>query len=319
MGPTSIDPHLIVVFGATGDLFHRKLLPALFRLLERGVIDGRFRVLGVARRGDLDDASFRGLCERSLDQAGLTSREAARAAFVAALDYAQVQDGVAASYQALAERIAAIEDQHSLPHHRIFYLSLPPQAFPSTIEGLGAVGLNRSEGTTRLVIEKPFGRDLASAKALNQLLHRWFGLPDRSLPREGDRPEPDGAALRQRAVRAAVARRAHRSRADHGGRESLGVEAAPATTTRPARCATWCRTTCCSCCASSRWSRPASSRPTRARREAEGAPALDRADAERSRRPSCAASTAPVPRTAGPCRATRTNSAHRAAPRPSSR
>ncbi|MBI5434750.1 MAG: glucose-6-phosphate dehydrogenase [Planctomycetes bacterium] len=174
MSRTQVEPHLIVVFGATGDLFHRKLLPALFRLRKRGVIDGRFRVLGVARRGDLDDASFRELCERALDQSGLSSRESERAAFLAALDYQQVQDGVAASYQALAERIAGIEFTHSLPRNRIFYLSLPPRAFPSTIDGLGEVGLNRSSGSTRLVIEKPFGRDVASAKALNQLLHRWF-------------------------------------------------------------------------------------------------------------------------------------------------
>lgn len=82
--------------------------------------------------------------------------------------------GEAEDYQALAARIAKLEQAHHLPGNRVFYLALPPAAFPSTIVGLGEAGLHRSPGWSRLVIEKPFGRDLTSAQDLNRLLHRYF-------------------------------------------------------------------------------------------------------------------------------------------------
>ena len=84
------------------------------------------------------------------------------------------------------------------------------------------------------------------------------GTPDlsyRSLSRQGGSAEPAGAALRQQPVRTAVAPRAHSSRADHGGRGTRASRGAALSTTRPAHCATWCRTICCSCCASWRWNR----------------------------------------------------------------
>ncbi len=172
-----VEPHLFVVFGATGDLFHRKLLPALFRLVKRGLIDQRFRILGVARRGDIEDESYRILCGKALDAARVPESEVTRGMFLQSLHYQQVADGVPESYASLAERIHEIENEHDLPGNRVFYLSLPPQAFEPTIDGLGRAGLNRSRGFTRVVIEKPFGRDLASARELNQLVHRWYEEP----------------------------------------------------------------------------------------------------------------------------------------------
>jgi glucose-6-phosphate 1-dehydrogenase len=80
----------------------------------------------------------------------------------------------AADYQALARRIETIERARQIPANRAFYLGLPPQAFPGVIGGLGGAGLNRSAGWTRLVIEKPFGRDLATARDLNRLVHQHF-------------------------------------------------------------------------------------------------------------------------------------------------
>ena len=111
----------------------------------------------------------------------------------------------------------------------------------------------------RIIIEKPFGRDLASAqgaeRAAAQVLRRRAGLPHRPLPRQGDGAEPDGDALRQRDLRADLELQVHRPRADHGGGDARRRRRAAATTTRAAHCATWCRTTCSSSWRWSRWSR----------------------------------------------------------------
>ena len=106
------------------------------------------------------------------------------------------------------------------PLDRVFYLSTAPEFFPLIAGKLGAAGLNHAErAAVRIVIEKPFGYDLASARTLNAAaaggLRGAPDLPDRPLPGQGDRPEPDGAALRQRAVRAGLEPQLHRPRPDH--------------------------------------------------------------------------------------------------------
>jgi glucose-6-phosphate 1-dehydrogenase len=81
---------------------------------------------------------------------------------------------VAGGYEDLAARVASLEDEYGLRGNRVFYMALPPQVLPDAVEGLGEAGLNRSAGWVRLVIEKPFGRDLESARDLNGLVHRYF-------------------------------------------------------------------------------------------------------------------------------------------------
>jgi glucose-6-phosphate 1-dehydrogenase len=88
--------------------------------------------------------------------------------------YQSVGSGQVDDYEALAARLETLEKSAGLPANRVLYLALPPQAFPGTITGLGQAGLNHSAGWTRLVVEKPFGRDLATARDLNQLVHRYF-------------------------------------------------------------------------------------------------------------------------------------------------
>ncbi len=156
-------PLLLVIVGATGDLTRRKLLPALGALQARGELPSPFVVLGVARDPHPDDAAFRAI-----------AREALSALDENQIHYQTIGDGTAADFARIAEDIAALEREHGLPGNRVFYLALPPQAFASTVEALGAAGLNRSDGFTRLVVEKPFGHDLESARALNALLHRHF-------------------------------------------------------------------------------------------------------------------------------------------------
>ena len=168
-----VQPHLFVILGATGDLTRRKLLPALSHLAKTSLLSERHAIIGVGRGADQDDAGFRRWARQALADAGL-STEDIRQWCDECLHYQPVGQGAPQGYRALAERITALEREHDLPGNRTFYLAQPPSAFPGTITGLGEANLNRSPGWTRLVIEKPFGRDLASAGELNALAHRYF-------------------------------------------------------------------------------------------------------------------------------------------------
>jgi glucose-6-phosphate 1-dehydrogenase len=161
----SVQPEadVLVLFGATGDLSKRKLFPSLYNLERHGAL--RVPVIGVAR-SDWSDAGFR----QHAHDAILASRPDAMAAVIDALcerldlvagDYADL-----ATFQTLAETL----DRHN-SRHAVFYLAIPPSAFPLVIESLEAVGLTKRG---RVVVEKPFGRDLASAQELNAILHKAF-------------------------------------------------------------------------------------------------------------------------------------------------
>jgi glucose-6-phosphate 1-dehydrogenase len=172
--PRQIDPHLFVIFGATGDLTARKLLPALYRLSSRGALGPKSVILGVAIEPGLSDENFRARCCENLAASKVcTAEEAARFCDAQIFSFGLASDQ-GSDYRGVAERIVSLEQQHQLPGNRVFYLALPPTAFPTAIAALGQAGLNRGPGWTRLVIEKPFGRDLESASALNDLVHKYF-------------------------------------------------------------------------------------------------------------------------------------------------
>jgi glucose-6-phosphate 1-dehydrogenase len=166
----TIQPHLFVILGGKGDLMHRKLLPALYRAYLQGHLPSGCLFMGAARDTVTTDESFRDWALGALDDAGFDIDERARRWVAESLYYQSVRQG----YGPLAERVAALEEAHRLPGNRIFYLAMPPSAFPGAITGLGEAGLNRSRGWTRLVVEKPFGHDLESARDLNRLIHRYF-------------------------------------------------------------------------------------------------------------------------------------------------
>ncbi|MEK6243998.1 MAG: glucose-6-phosphate dehydrogenase [Pseudomonadota bacterium] len=168
------DSCVFVMLGGTGDLMRRKLLPALFYLADNKLLPEKYAILGVARDPDLTDAQFRRWARKSLAQAGLPARQGTRNWCDACLHYQAVDKTSATDYQALAARIASIERGSGIHANRVIYLALPPGAFSATIEALAEAGLHRSKGWTRLVIEKPFGHDLASAKRLNALVHKYF-------------------------------------------------------------------------------------------------------------------------------------------------
>jgi glucose-6-phosphate 1-dehydrogenase len=150
-----------VLFGATGDLAHKKLHPTLYRL----AVDDRMTlpVIGVAR-SSLTDAQFRSFAREAIrDREGSASDEALDA-LASRLTYVSGDYMDPATYEQLRERLGRAR-------HPLFYLAIPPSMFEPVIDRLMGVGLH--EGA-RVVVEKPFGRDLASARALNASLHRAF-------------------------------------------------------------------------------------------------------------------------------------------------
>jgi glucose-6-phosphate 1-dehydrogenase len=159
-------PHLVVLFGATGDLARRKLLPGLFRLSSSGFIPS-IRIIGVSLDA-IDAEGFRTIARASLDEFShrAVSNEA-WAAFAASVDYVPLAAGTAA-LAAAAERA---ERTFSGESRRLHYLSVPPSAALSAIKTLGEAGLVER---SRVVMEKPFGTDLASAVALNASVHEVF-------------------------------------------------------------------------------------------------------------------------------------------------
>jgi len=169
-----IDPHVFVILGGRGDMARRKLLPALYNLSEHGVLRDRGKILGVSRKSEFDDKTFRAWARSALAEAGYSSREEMSSWCEKCLHYEPLGEGSSGRYDALRRRIEALEAEAGLPGNRAFYLALPPEVFPEAIQSLGEAGLNGGPGWTRLVIEKPFGRDISSARRLNGLLHRYF-------------------------------------------------------------------------------------------------------------------------------------------------
>jgi glucose-6-phosphate 1-dehydrogenase len=160
-------PHVVVLFGATGDLARRKLLPGLFRLSKSGFIPG-CRVIGISLE-DMSPVAFRQFAREALAQ--FSSQEITDESwdsFAATLDYLPLARGT----EALKAAVAAAEQSfNGAESRRLHYLSVPPSAALSAVRMLGEAGLVER---SRVVMEKPFGVDLASAVALNNHLHEVF-------------------------------------------------------------------------------------------------------------------------------------------------
>lgn len=167
----SAPPGVIVVMGASGDLTSRKLLPALERLSRRGLLPQGFAVVGVART-QLDDEGFRQLMMKAVPDAGPGWSEIVKHSRYVAGDYVNE-----ATFSSLRTVLEDLEPEIGAPGNRTFYLATVPAVFEEVAAGLGAAGLNKpgKDGTAaRLVIEKPFGRDLESARHLDAALHNYF-------------------------------------------------------------------------------------------------------------------------------------------------
>jgi glucose-6-phosphate 1-dehydrogenase len=167
------EPSLFIIFGGTGDLSQRKLLPALGRLALDGHIAENCQVLGVARDTRRDDRSFRSLARDAMASSGLPQAEI-DALCSRRLHYQTIGKGEDSDYRALGARIENLEREHGLPACRTFYLALPPAAVGDALSGLGGADLNRCSGWVRIVVEKPFGHDLESARELIGVVRRYF-------------------------------------------------------------------------------------------------------------------------------------------------
>ena len=173
------DPNCFVIFGATGDLTQRKLMPALFRLYTQGLLPAGFSVIGAARR-EFSDDEFRGMMRTAVESAGaLRGVESAAAKweeFAQGLRYQAMQFDDGASYLRLGNLLDQEDERRGTKGNRLFYLSTPPDSFTVIGQGLGDVGLSHPPDGhwVRLVVEKPFGTDLASARALNASLHEHW-------------------------------------------------------------------------------------------------------------------------------------------------
>ncbi|MBV9424972.1 MAG: glucose-6-phosphate dehydrogenase [Solirubrobacterales bacterium] len=163
-----VHPTTLVIFGATGDLAHRKLLPALYNLAHEGALPERFELVGIARR-DLSQEEFRSMARASIERFSRRRPDAdVLEVLLGDMRYLSGSfddDGV---YTDVEQTLREFDEKAGRPLDHIFYLSTAPQFFPVIASKLGAAGLNEAgDAETRLVIEKPFGYDLVSARQLN--------------------------------------------------------------------------------------------------------------------------------------------------------
>jgi glucose-6-phosphate 1-dehydrogenase len=166
---------VLVIFGASGDLTRRKLLPALYELACVGCMHRKFEVLGVGRTA-MTSEEFRARARQGVvDSGGLRDFEGERwANFEKRLFYLAGDAGDKNFYPQLGARLAEMQADGSSPNH-LFYVSTPASVAAPIIEGLGSAGLNQNQrGWSRIVLEKPFGYDLESARQLNRTALRTF-------------------------------------------------------------------------------------------------------------------------------------------------
>jgi glucose-6-phosphate 1-dehydrogenase len=172
------DPATFVLFGGTGDLAHRKVVPALFQLWRTNLLPHELAIVAIGRR-PYSDEQFRGELRASLEQFSrvLPIEPAVWDDFAARISYHRGDFGDQALYDGLADRLDEIDREHGTRGNRLYYLATQPSAFAEIIAGLGQAGLDHEhhgQGWRRIVIEKPFGRDLTSAVRLNREVGKVF-------------------------------------------------------------------------------------------------------------------------------------------------
>ncbi len=167
----------LIIFGASGDLAYRKLLPALFTLACNDLLPENYVLLGAARTPYTDDA-FRDHIRQGVEEFGrIKPDECDRwQEFASRLYYQHIQYDERKDFQTLKQRLEELEKAHQTAPNRLFYLAIPPSIYPMVVENLGEVDFaQEQEGHfARLIVEKPFGTDYNSAFALNQHIHRYF-------------------------------------------------------------------------------------------------------------------------------------------------
>jgi glucose-6-phosphate 1-dehydrogenase len=169
------DPSLMVIFGATGDLAGRKLLPAVYNLAKQRLLPAGFAVVGAAI-DDMSDDAFR---KRAADLIAKFSRTQpveprVLQAFLDSVSYVKVDFGKLDDFKALQRKLDELDHARHVAGNRVYYCATPPPTYETIVEQLRAAGLVTGIGFHRIVVEKPFGSDLKSARELNRILQRVF-------------------------------------------------------------------------------------------------------------------------------------------------
>ncbi len=174
---TTAPPSVTVIFGATGDLTRRKLLPALFRLSQQRLLPTEFAILGSARQ-TMNDDEFRAFLKQAVTEFGSedTLDDSAWESFAKRIFYVGGDFSELSTYQGIETRLDQIDNEFQTQGNRIFYLATAPDFFGLIAKQLGEAKLARSKkgSWTRIIVEKPFGRDLESARKLNKELAAVF-------------------------------------------------------------------------------------------------------------------------------------------------
>ena len=166
------DPCALVIFGASGDLTKRKLFPALYSLAFRRLLPDGFGVLGVAR-SEMSDDEFRSNMQEGVKEFGRDEfREDVWKPFAEGIRYVATEFASDEGEDLVAATLNELDEQRGTRGNRLYYFAVPPDAIATLVE---AIGKRRSTtGWTRLIIEKPFGHDLVSARQLNEEIHEYF-------------------------------------------------------------------------------------------------------------------------------------------------
>jgi glucose-6-phosphate 1-dehydrogenase len=178
-------PCAMVIFGASGDLTSRKLVPALYNLALQRLLPAEFAVIGIGRHPHTDESLRAELRESALEYSrSRPIRPEVWDSFAESFYYLRGDPKDPDTYQRLGARLAELDRTHGTGGNRLFYLATPPSLFPVIVGQLGAAGLNvpppaeqgepRTDAWVRMVIEKPFGHDLATARQLNQEIQAVF-------------------------------------------------------------------------------------------------------------------------------------------------
>ena len=169
------DPSIMVIFGATGDLSSKKLLPALYNLSKQRLLPPGFAVVGAAI-DDLSDDAFRKRASQAITEHSRTQPvdQTVLQAFLQATFYVKVDFGKLDDFKALGKRLGELDTSRHTAGNRVYYCATPPPTYETIVEQLKAAQLTHGQGFDRIVVEKPFGSDLKSAKELNAILQRVF-------------------------------------------------------------------------------------------------------------------------------------------------
>ena len=170
----------MVIFGASGDLTYRKLIPALYNIAADGDLPASLTVTGFARREKTDESFRKELEEAARKHSRQRVDDEIWAGFSERIFYNRSEFGDADGYKRLAERLNKFDEERGTRGNRLFYLSVAPSEFEGILEKLAEAGLNKTpEGSwARVIVEKPFGTDLASAQELNSVVSKVFHEKD---------------------------------------------------------------------------------------------------------------------------------------------